>query len=185
MSRLPARPGALAMLAAVALSTPTLVGCGAGDKDEVAAGPDDAFVVRVARQQQVGLALSKTGVRRVSTRALAREMVRLRERTLGLLAGPLGRAAGGGAEADLGVTPQQGAEDLTPDTLRGARPFERAFLLVMLRHQEGTLALAGAQLRRGKDPEVRAIAQRMAVDTTREMSRVRSRLTRLAGALSR
>lgn len=170
--------GLLAVLGG--LGAATGLGCG-GEKDTAAAArPDDAFVVRVTRQQQVGLALAKTGLEHAATRALARDMVAMRERTLGILAGPLSRVVDDAATADLGVSPQQGAEDLTPDALRGARPFERAFLLVMLHHEEGALTLASAQLQRGEDPEIRAVAQRLATETARESGRVRRRLQTIA-----
>ena len=174
------RAALIVALAAAAVLAGAFGGCGGDDDAQPAATPDDAYVVRASRQQQIGLALARVGARRPATRALARTMVRQRERTLGLLSEPLGRVADTGATADLGVTEQQAAEDLTPDALRSARPFENAFLLVMLRHEEGTLALAQAQLRRGRDAEVKALAERIGVETAREMTRVRARLATIA-----
>ena len=133
-------------------------------------------MVRAAHEQQLGLALAKTGLAHAGTRPLARSMVRVREATLALLAGPLGRVAVPGAVAGPGQT---SGDDVTPEALRRARPFERAFLLVMLRDGEAMLALASTQLRRGKDPEIRALAQRISVDSARESARVRRAWRRL------
>jgi uncharacterized protein (DUF305 family) len=163
--------------AAAALAILALAGCGGDSGREAAPAerPDDAFVVRAYAQQQVALALLRSvreRVRERDVRALIAPMVELRERRLAELE-PLRTEVGAPEElADLGVSREQAAEDVTPTALDGVRPLTPAFLATMARHDAGVIALARAEVERGRDPKIQAVAREMVVEYTRELEAI-------------
>jgi uncharacterized protein (DUF305 family) len=170
----------IAAVAALALSA-----CGSR---EITAPPpplrtDDAFVVRMARHQQTGLALAQsaaTDAHAKSVRRLARQMVSSRERTLPALMARLAKVPTRSGLPDLGVSPAQAAEGIRPDALKGAQPLDAAFLTLMAKHDQGALALAQAELGKGTDPATKALAQRVAADAAGELNQLDAALVRLA-----
>jgi uncharacterized protein (DUF305 family) len=173
--------------AAAALAVLALAGCG-GDSGREAApatAPDDAFVVRAYAQQQVAQALLRSARERVREREVRRliaPMLELRERRLAEL-GPLRTEVGSpDALADLGVSREQAAEDITPAALDGVRPLAPALLATMARHDAGLIALARAEAERGRDPAVQAVARAMIVEYTRELQRVNRAIAALQQA---
>lgn len=60
------------------------------------------------------------------------------------------------------------------DALRRARPFDRAFIDMMVRHHQGAIRMAQAELDRGGDPEMRRLAKKMIATQTREIDRMRA-----------
>jgi uncharacterized protein (DUF305 family) len=163
----------------------TLAGCGGETVREPSAparGLDDAFVVRLYAQQQAGAELvraARARLREPAVKRLATEMRDLRERRLAELA-PLREAAGAPEQlAELGVSRAQAAEDIRPDALESLRPLTAGFLALMARHDGGAIALARAELERGRDPKVKAIARAVVVEYTRELERITSTVAEL------
>jgi uncharacterized protein (DUF305 family) len=170
--------GSLAALAAVLL----LAGCGssATPLQAEAARPDDAFVVRLARHQQTSLALSRSAAadaRELSVRRLARRMVASRERSLPGLMERLADVRTQESLPDLGVSQTQAAEGIGPDALKGAQPLDIAFLTLMSAHNRRAIALARAELSRGRDPAVKAVAERVAADAAGELGQLSDALS--------
>ena len=163
-----------------------VAGCGGDDpKTPDPLRFDHAFVARIVPHQHVALELGEMAARdarRVAVRRLARSTVALRRRSLPALDDLLARVPPSQRSAELGVTPRQAAEEVTPDALRSARPLDPAFLTVMTRHDQGALALVQAELRLGRDGAVKAAAQRLAADLTRELARISRALRSFAEA---
>jgi uncharacterized protein (DUF305 family) len=165
--------------AAAALTAIALAGCGgdeprsAGGRDGVTA--DDAFVVRLYAQQQASAELLRQARSRVRARPAKRlvvPMTELRKQTLARLE-PHRKEVGAPAElADLGVSREQAAEDVTPASLKGVKPLDPAFLATMARLDDGATALAKAELARGRDPAIKDLARRLIVDLARESGRI-------------
>jgi uncharacterized protein (DUF305 family) len=147
-----------------------------------AASADDAFVVRLQAQQQTTKQLLETTRERLRARAAKRlvtPMLDLRERTLGRLE-PFVRKAGSVERAeDLGVSREQSGEDVPANALDGTRPLDPAFLATMARLDDGTVALAKAELARGRDPAVKELARQLIVDHRQERTRIDQALAAL------
>lgn len=159
-----------------------IAACGSTDQTQPLRA-DDAFIVRIARHQQTGLELARsaaTQARQASVRRLARHIVSSRRQTLPTLMEQLARMPSGGDRPALGVTTAQAAEDIRPDALQGARPVDPAFLTVMTQHDRGAIALARAELQHGRDSATKAVAQRVAADSTGELARLSVALLELA-----
>lgn len=149
-------------------------GCGADEQRPAPPRYDDAFALRIVDHQQTAIALARSAsaAGAPAVRELARRAVATRRRTLPALRELAADAPPQERLPDLGVPPQTAADEIRPDALRGARPLDAAFLTVMLRHDEGALALVRAELRRGREPATKAVAQQLATDLTAEVSQL-------------
>ena len=173
-------------LAAALLCAAALAGCaddGGSGSSAPAPRPDDAFLVRYFEHQQRGLRLAEAGreeARAAPVRRIAAEMVRARKRTIAELEERRAKADAGDELADLGVSTRDAAEEVGADDLEGVRPFDRSFLALMARHDEGAIALARAGARKARDPAVRALADKAAAGTMRELGEISRVLAALA-----
>ena len=170
---------------AAAVAAIVLAGCGASDSGRSAAPElpaDDAFVVRLYAQQQAAAALLRDAegqVRAPEAKRLVAPLLEQRETTIAQLE-PHRREVDSPEElADLGVTREQAAEDVTPTALEGVRPLDPAFLATMARVGEGTIALAKAEVAQGRDSVVKEFAQQLIVDQMRENTRINRALAAL------
>jgi len=151
------------------------VGCGEGSSEPDPLSIDDAFVVRIVRHLQVSSDLARTASRDAEdkrVRALARRALAVRQRLLPALEERLAELPSVEGLADLGVTPMQAAEEIGPQTLDATKPVDVAFLTVVRRHDTGALALTTAVIDRGRDPMVKDLAARLAVDINAELARL-------------
>lgn len=167
----------------------TLLVAGCGGKPTAQSQPsaplqaDDAFIVRISGHQQTGLALARDAASEgtsMSVRKLAAQIVASREKTLPVLLERLAEVPSRDGLPDLGVSPQEAADGIGPDALKGARPLDTAFLTLMAQHNQGALALVRAELAKGKDPATKAMAQRVGADVARELDKLNRALTDVA-----
>ncbi len=69
----------------------------------------------------------------------------------------------------LGLTMAQSGMTMNMSALNGAKPFDRAFIDMMIPHHQGAIRMARAELARGTDPQLRTIAQGIIADQTKEI----------------
>ena len=160
------------LLLGTVITTALVIG-GCGDDKATPPAPklDDAFVSRIVPHQHVAAELAGSAAklaRDPAVRRLARSARAMRKRTLPALDDRLIRVPSGRLP-DLGVSAQQAADEVTPQALTASRPIDAAFLTVMTRHDRGALALVRVELERGGDASVKASAQRLAAELTREL----------------
>jgi uncharacterized protein (DUF305 family) len=149
------------VMAAVA----ALVTAGCGDDPQRATGVDRAFAQEMVPHHRSAVAMADIALQRgrsAFVRELAAdirrtqqaEIAQLRERDAAL-------AADGVERGDLGVAHGMMGMDDDPATLRNATPFDRAFVEMMIPHHEGAVAMSQAQLDRGRDPQLRRLAEQI------------------------
>ena len=175
------RAGAAALLGACVLAT---AGCGSGGAPaSTRPSPEDAFAVRMTSHQQTSLTIARDAARRLrqpALRRIARRMVTTRERLLPSLQQFAVTVRSTKDLPDLGVSPAQAAEEIGPDALAGAKPLDAAFLTTMSAHDQGALALVSGIQRRGRDPQIKGLADRIAVELGGEVARLQAALANLA-----
>ena len=81
-------------------------------------------------------------------------------------------AEAGVATRSLGMTAHEMGTHMDPAVLRGARPFDRAFLDVMITHHEGAIRMAQVQLARGKNRTVKRLARAIVAAQTTEIDQM-------------
>jgi uncharacterized protein (DUF305 family) len=99
-------------------------------------------------------------------------MRELRERTIAQLEPYRERAGNVERLADIGVSDQQAAADVTGTSLDGARPLTPAFLATMVRHDRGAIALLRAELRHGRDAALQTLARGLMTEYLAELERL-------------
>ena len=173
------------LLALVAGLVFAVAGC--GGEDEPASPPatgsvDQAFVNRFAAHNDASRRIAAAGRRGAEAARIGKLATRLeqaRKDEQAILRGLQERLGGSGPGRDpLGVTAELAAEQLQPDMLRGAKPFDRTFLQVMVQHHQGALNLIQAERSKGKDGAVKALADQLAVKRSEELNE----LTKLLAA---
>jgi len=87
--------------------------------------------------------------------------------------GQMTPAMGQNAQA-LGMSMDAMGMSMNMAQLRGAKPFDRAFIDMMTPHHQGAIAMAQAELAKGQDPQLRNLATSIIADQTREVAQMSS-----------
>jgi len=90
----------------------------------------------------------------------------------------------GTAAADLGMQEHYMGEAKDPSELSKARPFDRAFIDMMVPHHQGAIAMARTVLTGGKSAEVKKLAQAVVAAQTRGIGEMNTWRKRWYGAQS-
>ena len=83
------------------------------------------------------------------------------------------RAAAGIAKGSLGTPEHMMGINGDVASLNTAKPFDGAFLRMMIPHHESALVMAKAELARGKDPKLKTLAQSIITGQQHELRVVR------------
>jgi uncharacterized protein (DUF305 family) len=84
----------------------------------------------------------------------------------------------------LGLSMDEMGMSMRMEGLRTARPFDRAFIDMMIPHHQGAIRMARVELDRGRDRDLRAIATRIIAAQEREIRRMNAWRTAWYGAAS-
>ncbi len=74
----------------------------------------------------------------------------------------------------LGLTTEEAGMSMDMDLLTTAKPFDRAFIDMMIPHHQGAIRMARAELAQGKDPKLRAIADAIVAAQKKEITQMNS-----------
>lgn len=85
-------------------------------------------------------------------------------------------AAAGVAKGSLGVPGHMTGMDDDPAALKKAKPFDRAFIQMMIPHHEGAVTMAKAEIAKGKDPQLKMLAEDIITAQEREIAQMREHL---------
>ncbi|HVL94693.1 MAG TPA: DUF305 domain-containing protein [Solirubrobacteraceae bacterium] len=127
------------------------------------AGVDRAFAAAMIPHHESAVEMARIARERAQSgfvRGLAADIIRTQQaeiETLRRIDAQLERD--GVAIGDLGVPDHMQGMDDDPADLRDAEPFDRAFVDMMIPHHQGAIAMAQAELARGENPELKALAQ--------------------------
>ena len=162
-----------------------LGGCGGDDADE--SGPtrsaspiDRAFVAEMVPHHESGVQMAQIAQRRGESAfvtRLAGDIVRSQTAEIAALRAADRRLERAGVKrGSLGVPDHMMGMDASVSTLRTARQFDRTFINLMIPHHEGALVMARAELDKGKDSDLRALAEDIIAAQQREISAMRAHL---------
>ena len=79
-------------------------------------------------------------------------------------------------KGSLGVPEHAMGMDDDPAELKSAKPFDKAFLEMMIPHHVGAIEMAKAEQAKGKDPELKALAGEIITAQEREINEMREHL---------
>ena len=176
------------MIGAV-LAAAVLGAAGCGGEDEGAAGDpptgagngaDRAFAAAMVPHHESAIAMAQEARERGESRfvrELAEDIVRTQGEEIAVLRREdRGLAAAGVERGSLGDGDHMEGMDMAASALEGAADFDRPFLEMMIRHHHGAVTMARAELERGEDPELRALAREIAAAQEQEIGAMQEHL---------
>ncbi|MDQ3724222.1 MAG: DUF305 domain-containing protein [Actinomycetota bacterium] len=161
---------------------------GCGDSDSSGdGGPassansiDRAFVAEMIPHHESAVEMAKIAQRRGSSEfvmQLADDIVRTQNAEISTMRAADRRLRSAGvAKGSLGVPEHMTGMDADTSTLRTAKPFDRAFIRMMLPHHEGAIPMAKAEIAKGGDAALKKLAQEIITAQQREISMMRKQL---------
>ena len=172
---------ALALVALVVL----VAGCG-GDDDGSSSGStgnatDAAFVNDMVphHESAVEMAeLAKTRAEHPEIRQLADDIIAAQNREIETMQSVKADLADAhsehmGSDDHMSGDEHSRGMDMDPHDLRDAKPFDRAFIDMMIPHHEGAITMAKEELAKGENPTLRGLAEDIVAAQEREIAQMR------------
>jgi len=171
---------------ALAAGSFAVAGCGGGDDEPAASAPgqgngtDRAFVAEMIPHHRSAVDMAQIARKRGESefvRDLADDIIRTQNTEIATMQRE-DRAleTAGIKRGSLPVPDHMKGMDDDPATLRDAKPFDKAFLEMMIPHHAGALTMAEAELEDGADPELKMLAQQIITAQAREIRDMREHL---------
>lgn len=176
------------MLPALAVAGALLgAGCGGSDSSDDSASKapvgnpvDRGFAADMIPHHEDAVQMAQIAQRRGSSdfiKKLADDIVKTQRAEISTLRAADQRLTRANVpEGSLGVPQHMMGMDDNPASLKTAKPFDRAFIRMMIPHHEGAVAMARAEMARGKDPELMKLAATIVTGQQREITAMRKRL---------
>ncbi len=193
----------MAVLAALLLPGAVIAGCGSSSHTGSTANrADRAFVQQMIPHHMMAVQMAKVAQRQgghPQIRTLAASIIRAQDaeiaqmtpiaRTLGVTpaAMPAGGQMNAGMTSDaqsLGLPVDQMGMSMSMTSLPHMRPFDRAFIDMMIPHHQGAVRMAQAELAKGENPKLRALAHRIIDAQDREIGEMNRWRARWYGSTS-
>ncbi len=174
------------LAALVAAGMLTAAGCGNDDDSRASGesgagnGTDRAFVAEMIPHHESAVEMAEIARQRGESefvKQLAGDIVRTQTQEIATLRREDEALDSAGVEkGSLGVPEHATGMDDDPSELRTAKPFDKAFLEMMIPHHVGAIEMAKAEQAEGGDPELKALAQRIIDAQEREIDEMREHL---------
>lgn len=151
-------------------------------------GTDRAFVADMIPHHESAVEMAKIAERRGQStfvKTLADDIIRTQNAeitTMQTIASKLESA--GVKPTSLGVPEHQMGMDADTSTLRTAKPFDRAFIDMMIPHHQGAIRMARVELANGSDAKAKQLATQIVAAQAREIDAMNDHRTEAFGAAS-
>ena len=176
-------PALLAALALIALAA-LAVGCGSDDDNSGGSAgnaTDAAFVNDMIphHESAVEMAeLAKTRAQHAEIRQLADDIITSQNREIETMESVKADLSDShsehmGSEDDMSGDEHSRGMGMDPQELADAKPFDRAFIDMMIPHHEGAVTMAKEELAKGENPTLRGLAEDIIAAQEREIAQMR------------
>jgi uncharacterized protein (DUF305 family) len=172
---------AMAVALTALLSAALVAGCGDDDNDarssSVGNGTDVAFVADMVPHHEGAIEMAELARERAEhaeIRRLAEDIVSAQQSEISVLTA-VGRDLQhmGSTGGHMGMDEHAMGMDADMPMLRGAEPFDRAFIDMMIPHHQGAVRMARQQLAKGQHPQLRRMAREIVAAQSREIAQMR------------
>jgi uncharacterized protein (DUF305 family) len=180
------------LAAFVVLGAVLIAGCGdsSSSTSKTPAGNpvDRAFVAQMVPHHQSAVAMAKIAERRgfsAFVKQLADDIVRTQTVEISVMRHADHRLQSAGVTTgSLGVPEHMMGMGGDVASLNSAMRFDAAFMRMMIPHHQGAVTIAHAELKRGKDPALTAVAKNIVAAQQREIRQMREHLASAAAGSS-
>jgi uncharacterized protein (DUF305 family) len=147
---------------------PALVAGACGDDDESSAGAagngvDRAFVAEMIPHHESAVEMAemaKARAEHTEVKNVADAIIKTQNAEIATMTGLARRLDRAGVKrGDLGLVAHEMGMSDDRATLETAKPFDRAFIDMMIPHHQGAIRMAWAELEKGESPEARRLAE--------------------------
>lgn len=170
-------------------------GCGDSDSSDDSASQatggnpvDRAFVADMIPHHESAVQMAQIAQQRGSSefvKELADDIVKTQNAEISTMRAADRRLKNAGVKAgSLGVPEHMMGMDDDSASLKTATPFDRAFIRMMIPHHEGAVAMAKAEMSKGKDSELKTLADDIITAQQREIGEMREHIGEAGGATS-
>ena len=169
-----AHPVRTLVLAAGLVLSLVLVAC--GGQDTKANGIDRAFAEQMIPHHQSAVDMAKVGLERTKRpelRGLAEDIIASQNKEIATMRAAVEGPLGGVEPESMGMSMEEMGMDMDHNMLRGANPFDVAFIDMMIPHHEGAIRMAQVELLRGENPDMQALAREIIAAQEREIAQMR------------
>ena len=173
------------LMPALVAGAMAVAGCGSDD-DSSSSGEvrgnatDRAFVAEMIPHHESAVEMAKIAEDRGESefvRKLAKDIISAQNVEIGTMRQEDEALDTAGVKrGSLPVPDHMKGMDDDPAMLRKAEPFDKAFIEMMIPHHEGAIAMAKAEIKDGKDPELKGLAQDIVSAQEREIKEMREHL---------
>ena len=166
-----------------------LAGCGensenasSGDTPAAGNGIDRAFVAEMIPHHESALEMAKIAQQRGDSefvKRLADDIVRTQSEEIATLRREDDQLAEAGVKkGKLGVPAHMMGMGEDVEQLKAVTPFDEPFIKMMVPHHRGAIEMAKVELAKGKDPELKALAQEIIDAQKREIDEMTAHLSK-------
>ncbi len=192
----------LLALAAVSLTAAIISACGSSSQSSTANRADRAFVQQMIPHHMMAVQMAQTAEQHAShprIKTLAASIISAQDAEIAQMK-PIAKRLGvtpatmpSGAQTNpqmmsdahsLGIAMNEMGMSMNMTSLATMRPFDRAFIDMMIPHHQGAVRMARAELAKGKNPQLRAIATRIVHAQDQEIGEMNQWRTQWYGAAS-
>lgn len=161
------------LLTVLALALPlALAGCGGGSGSTTASSAKSAgnpadrdFAASMIMHHRMAIqmaTMARDKAEHPQVKTLAGEMIKAQQSEITTLRATDAKLQQAGiAKGDLGVPASQSAMNMKMGGLENANPFDRMFIDMMVTHHKGAIAMARAELSKGKNATLRDLAEQV------------------------
>jgi uncharacterized protein (DUF305 family) len=177
------------LLAVVTGAALLIAGCGSDDSATATSGnpADRAFIAAMIPHHQSAVQMAKVAQRRGSStfvKSLADNIVRTQSEEIATMRARDRQLADAAIKrGSLGMSEHMMGMDADMGMLDEAKPFDSAFLRMMIPHHQGAVVMARSELKNGKDAKLKALARDIITAQQREIRAMRKHLTASVGAM--
>jgi uncharacterized protein (DUF305 family) len=180
---------AAVLVAAIAIIT--ITSSGGGDSTADAKATDGAFVVEMIPHHESAIEMAEIAARRgehAEVRELAEQIASSQATEIGALERAherlFGQPASDGSHGTLGLPADEMGMHMDASGLAGEKPFDKAFIDMMVPHHQGAIRMARIELAQGEDPRLSDIAEAIIDAQTAEIAEMNRWRTDWYGAPS-
>jgi uncharacterized protein (DUF305 family) len=181
----------LRLLVVAVLATWLVAGCGssgehtAHDGAQSGVTTDRAFLNDMTPHHQLAIKMAEIAQQRaehVEVKQVAASIVADQQGEVEEMSELRLQTSAGDDSSHLGMSEREMGMSSDAHALTRAKPFDRAFIDAMVHHHQGAIAMAKAELAKGRDPQVRSLARRIIDQQQREIAQMNAWRKRWYGA---